>query len=141
MRARRAGFVVGTCAALAAGCGRSEGPDSRRSSESGTVEPPLPSPARLEERFILEHAGERCAIRVEGKRDASLRLAKDFACPRDLASGERIVMTGTVCMRESATDGARNVPVVCPSPLMRAERDLRSGALDQASPAEEADLP
>lgn len=82
----------------------------------------------------MEHAGERCAIRVEGERDASMRLAKDFACPRDLGASERIVMSGTVCMRESDGNESRNVPVVCPSPLMRAERDLRSGALDRAEP-------
>lgn len=76
----------------------------------------------------MSRVTDRCEILVYREDDAVERLPEDEACPKDLEPGERIRLTGSVCMREGAATPERNVPVVCPNPLMRAERDRRSAA-------------
>ena len=80
----------------------------------------------------MVRTGDRCEVTIEWEAGLSERMPKDYACPKDLALGERISIKGMTCMREGETP-ARNVPVVCPDPLTNAERDTRTNASASAA--------
>jgi len=95
-----------------------------------SLEPPLGmlgSVRRPATRYAMVRTGERCQVTIEWEAGLAERLPKDHACPKDLALGERILLSGATCIRAGETP-ARNVPVVCPDPLTNAERDQRQKA-------------
>lgn len=124
---------------LAAGCrdapagdpvhagGRPEHPPAQPSGapESPAEAPPARRPAR---RYYFAHTSGRCEVySIEGER---ISPPIEAPCPADLARGERIRLTGRTCMRESPSDPAREVPVVCPDPLVLLEEDELEAARD-----------
>ncbi|NUP13451.1 MAG: hypothetical protein HOW73_46025 [Polyangiaceae bacterium] len=90
--------------------------------------PSLSAPIRPLDRYVMAKRDERCVVEVLRDDVVVETLEPDYACPRDLEMGERIRLTGMVCMREGGESAERNVPVVCPNPLTNAERDRRKAA-------------
>lgn len=88
-------------------------------------------PRRPSRRYYMGRTKEeRCEVyTVEGDVITPRGTAP---CPVSIEVGERIRLTGPVCMREG-TKG-REQPVVCPGELFLTERDDRAKALEEASP-------
>ena len=73
---------------------------------------------------------DRCEVyTVEGD---AITPRGTASCPASIEVGERIRLTGPVCMREG-TPG-REQPVVCPGELFLTERDDRAKAREEALP-------
>jgi hypothetical protein len=121
-------------AALVLACGEQ---DPRRAFEPFDVEIPadqLPSKDESRERFVMERTTERCEVIVSLGGAEVRRLPERFACPKDLELGERIVLLGRTCRRESDVRD-RNLPVLCPDYLTGAERDALASSSASARPA------
>lgn len=94
------------------------------------------APRRPKRRHYFARKSDRCEIyTIEGE---SPQAATEVPCPSEafLAEGERIRLAGKTCMREpapSSTDPSRQVPVICPSPLIGLDRDALE-ARDAGSP-------
>ena len=88
-------------------------------------------PRRPSRRYYMGRTKEeRCEVyTVEGDVITPRGTAP---CPVSIEVGERIRLTGPVCMREG-TPG-REQPVVCPGELFLTERDDRAKALEGALP-------
>jgi len=85
------------------------------------------APRRPKRRHYFARASERCEIyTIEGDAPSP---PVEVPCPSDafLARGERIRLVGKTCMRESAADPSREVPVICPTPLIELDRDTLEG--------------
>jgi hypothetical protein len=123
--------VIALAWALACDSGTSETALRSAPPEAGaTLSGPIRRPS---ERFVMSRVEERCEILVYREDEAVERLPEDWACPKDLEPGERIRLTGAVCVREGAATPERNVPVVCPNPLTNAERDRRRAAVSASA--------
>jgi hypothetical protein len=113
---------VAVALALSLACGQE---DPRRSHEPFDVEIPpdqLPQKDDTRARFVMERTTDRCEVLVFVRGAEVRRLPERFACPKDLELGERIVLLGRTCKRESTTR-ERNLPVLCPDYLTNAERE------------------
>ncbi len=131
MRARPA--FLASVAALAAACGRGEadvrGPDaSSTATEATTAAGPEVAPARRRptRRYWMARSGDRCEVGFTDGARSSTPI--EAPCPSQLASGERIRLAGKACVRESAADPAREVPVLCPDHVLMLERSERAHA-------------
>lgn len=111
--------------------------DPRRSHEPFDVEIPadqLPLKDETRARFVMERTTERCEVLVFVQGAEVRRLPERFACPKDLELGERIVLLGRTCKRESITR-ERNLPVLCPDYLTNAEREsVTSSRASESTP-------
>jgi hypothetical protein len=109
--------------ALAAACGEPRDVPS----DPLKVEPAtsLSSTTRPRARYVMTRTSERCVIERFEEDAPRETLVPDVACPKDLEVGERIRLIGMTCAREGGATRERNVPVVCPPTLTRAERDRR----------------
>jgi hypothetical protein len=87
-----------------------------------------PAARRPARRYYFAHTSARCEV-YSVERD-QISPPVEVPCPADLALGERIRLTGKTCMRESPSDPAREVPVVCPDPLTLLEEDDLEAARD-----------
>lgn len=99
--------------------------------------PPAPSykPAKGVRTYYLVAEEKKCNIYwVE---DGQRSVTRSRACPREVAPGEKIRLTGRTCMRESL-EQARNVPVRCPRELYKAAEADRSGEGPEQLPAASA---
>ena len=84
----------------------------------GLPEGPAFNARRPSLRHYFAREGEQCTVySADGETSSP---PTEVPCPNDtiLAAGERIRMTGKVCLRESPTDPTRLTPVVCPGPLI-----------------------
>lgn len=119
-----AGLVLRLSAlALVAACGEPrDEPSDPQQLEPATS---LSAPARPRPRYVMTRTGERCVIERFEESVASETLVPDVACPKDLELGERVRLTGMTCIREGGATQDRNVPVVCPPTLTRAEKERR----------------
>lgn len=117
---------------VVAACGRGEPaardgapePSAAATADAGPdVAPAVRRPTR---RYLMTRDGDRCLIGFDDGPVASPRT--DVPCPGQLASGERIRMTGKACLRESPADPARDMPVLCPDHLLVLERVEREKA-------------
>jgi hypothetical protein len=94
----------------------------------------LPPRDEARERFVMERTTDRCEVIVFVGGAEVRRVPERFACPKDLELGERIVLLGRTCKRESTTR-ERNLPVLCPDYLTNAEREgLASSSASGARP-------
>lgn len=80
----------------------------------------LPSARRPTRTFYFARTTERCEVYWHDGEEIS--SAEPHPCVRELEPGERIRLVGKTCIRES-TVTARQVPVLCPDPLMATERE------------------
>jgi hypothetical protein len=74
---------------------------------------------------FLEHEESRCSVYWQEAELSSQRKA--VLCPRDLAVGERLRLTGRTCQRESS-DPLRAGPVRCAQALLKVEAALEEGS-------------
>lgn len=104
-----------------AGAGTGAGTGAGMSADAGAA-----APRRPRRRHYFARTSERCEIyTIEGE---APQAATEVPCPSEdlLARGERIRLVGKTCVREpapSSTDPSRQVPVICPSPLIGLDRD------------------
>jgi hypothetical protein len=99
--------------------------DPHLPSEPFDVEIPpheLPPKDETRERFVMERTSDRCEVMVYVRDALVRRLSERFACPKDLELGERILLHGRTCERQSNLR-ERNLPVLCPDYLTNAERE------------------
>jgi hypothetical protein len=92
-----------------------EGADAAAGAPAASALPPR----RPTRRYYLARTRERCVVySVDGD---AISPPTEVPCPAELQRGERLRLAGKTCARESPADPARDVPVVCPDPLTRAE--------------------
>jgi hypothetical protein len=83
-----------------------------------------PAPRRPTRRYFLSRTRERCEVySIDGD---AISPPAPAICPPDLQAGERVRLSGKTCVRESPSIPARDVPVVCPDPLLELEAADRS---------------
>lgn len=78
----------------------------------------IATPRRPAARYYLINAADRCYVYVEVADERATR--REELCPRDLRDGERIRLSGHVCVREGGGP-TRDLPVRCPKGLLFAE--------------------
>jgi hypothetical protein len=112
--------VVATLLSAAAAC---HGAPSESAAESGAEDashPAAPASRRPTQRHYLGRTRERCEVySVDGD---AISAPTSVTCPADLQVGERIRLSGRSCIRESPSDPTRNLPLVCPGPLLTGEQ-------------------
>jgi hypothetical protein len=84
-----------------------------------------PPPRRPTKKWLLVNNANKCEIYWTDSDATGTPFTTP--CPMDLLPGERIRVTGKVCMREGGAP-AREQPFVCPDPLTNAEKDDRRDA-------------
>lgn len=94
-------------------------PTASAAAESGG-----PAPRRPTRSYHLRRTDEHCEVYwIDGD---LLSPPTAVLCPPDLLPGERIRLAGKTCLREAPEAAARSVPVVCPEPLRRLEKEDRA---------------
>ena len=116
---------------LAAGCressppaGAGEAPATPSSAATAQVASTTTA-RRPRRRHYFARTTDRCEVYTAEGDTRSSASAIEAACPEQsvLARGERIRISGKTCMRESPADPSREVPVICPGPLIERDRD------------------
>jgi hypothetical protein len=100
---------------------------------SNAAAPSASAPKKPPRIYYLVNEAKKCE--VFWLEDGQRSIKKSRPCPRDVAEGEKIRLTGKNCIRESL-EPARNIPVRCPRELYKAaEADQHGGGPDRLAPA------